>query len=176
LSDASTLVAVFEDIDIVDDQHRLRRCDRLRDLAVEMVLNSIVFPRTFANEATNPVFVNCEAFADTAESLVISWANQAFNICRATFHVFAVRDHVDPSERVVNALRRGARNRRIAVFGVWFLYEISFMYSYRSLREIATPLNHRSTDKSGTIFDRELSLYPFRYHNPPVVARYKLAN
>lgn len=73
---------MFEDIDIVDDQHRLRRCDRLRYLVVEMVLNSIVLPRTFANEAANPVFVNREAFADTAESLVSSRADQPFNIRR----------------------------------------------------------------------------------------------
>jgi hypothetical protein len=68
--DADAIVAVFEDIDIVDDQHRRRRCDRLRDVLVEMILDGIVLPGTFTDESTNPVFIDVEPFSDTAEGLV----------------------------------------------------------------------------------------------------------
>ena len=73
-------MAVFEYVDIIDDQHRLWRCDRLWKMVIEVRLDRVVFPGAFANEAANPVFVNCEPFADTAESFVSTRADQAFNI------------------------------------------------------------------------------------------------
>jgi hypothetical protein len=79
-SDANAVVAVFEDIDIVDDQHRQRRCDRLRNLVIEMDLNSIVFPWAFANEPPDSVLVHSEPFADSTERFVDTWPDQTLDV------------------------------------------------------------------------------------------------
>jgi hypothetical protein len=78
--DADAVVAVFEDIDIIDDQHRLRRCDRLWDVFVEMRLNGLVLPGALADESADSMFVDIEPFSDTPERLVTSWPNQALNV------------------------------------------------------------------------------------------------
>ncbi|WP_255681602.1 hypothetical protein [Natrinema sp. SYSU A 869] len=73
-------MALFEDVDIVDDQHRRWRCHRLGDLLVEMILDGFVFPGTFANETSNAMFVDLKPFADPSQCLVTARADQAFNI------------------------------------------------------------------------------------------------
>jgi hypothetical protein len=80
--DADAVVAVFEDIDIIDDQHRLGRCDRLWDGLIEIVLDSIVFPGTLADESADSMFIDIESLADPTEGLVTTWPNQALNIGR----------------------------------------------------------------------------------------------
>jgi hypothetical protein len=80
-SDADTLVTVFEDIDIVNNQHRLWRCDCLWYVVIEMVLNGVVFSRTVANEPPDSVLVNGEPFADSTECFVDTGTDQTFHIC-----------------------------------------------------------------------------------------------
>jgi len=62
-------------------------------------------------------------------------------------HVFAARDHVDPSGRVVNAPQRGARNRRIAVFGVGSVRNTAHVFLEAIQKNInaAQPQMYRAT-------------------------------
>jgi len=77
------MMTLFEHINIIDDQHRRWRCDRLWDLLIEMILDSLIFPWTFANEASNAVFVDCKPFANTSKSFVTARSNQPFNVGRS---------------------------------------------------------------------------------------------
>jgi hypothetical protein len=55
--DTNAAASVFNEVKFTEDQHCLRRCDRLREMVIEVLLNWIVFTGTFTGEPSNIVFV-----------------------------------------------------------------------------------------------------------------------
>ncbi|EMA48496.1 hypothetical protein C448_03176 [Halococcus morrhuae DSM 1307] len=144
---------MFEDIDIVDDQHRLGRCDRLRDVLVEMILDSVVFPRTLTDESADSMLIDVETFADATERLVTARTNQPLNVSgRDTPGVCCPWPRKPTGTRRERVPEGRKKPTDIDLRRVISVGNATHNLS-RLDKEIASQFNRRSTDKSVDLCD-----------------------
>ena len=143
--DTDAVVAMFEEVGVIDDQHRLWRCEHLREMFAEVLLDCTVFPGALANESPDFVLVYVESFADTTQVLVtsrtdqsldVSWSNTPRVRCFRPRGTIGTRDKRVPegSKKPTDGDFRRTTPVRDSTHGL-----------DRSRTEIATSSNRRST-------------------------------